>query len=737
MATHAPAPGDPAQRRNPLHGVTLLAMLQALVDHFGWDELGTRLPIRCFTHEPSLPSSLKFLRRTPWARLKVEALYLSMRRQEVRGRSPRRAVAPAVMAFGSWTSPITAELIAGAAIRLGQPAVLDGDIFWTEGRPQEGGRNVLVRCDAHHALTELTPAPLNVRSRVHEYGGGAYVVGPRAAFFVNNADQQIWRVRPREAPQPLTHTEGVRHADLVIDAPRKRLICVREDHRGGPEAIANELVAVDLAHGETTVLHRGSDFCSSPQLNPLATHLAWLTWDHPDMPWDASRLWCAALLEDGGLGPPVAVAGGAQESIFQPSWSPQGELHFVSDCSGWWNLYRWRDAVVQALHPMAADFGTAQWVFGMSTYGFDAGGRIVCTYTDGQRSHLAVLDTGSGSFDLIETDYQKISDVHVGADAAVFIAERSDAPAAVVRLDLRNGALHTLRTSSSAPLDRSLVSVAQPIQFETTWGEQAHAYHYPPTNPQCCGADGERPPLLVLNHGGPTHRTDAGFQWSIQYWTSRGFAVVDVNHRGSTGFGRAYRQRLRGQWGVFDVEDGIAAARHLIERGLADAGRVAIRGASAGGYTTLSALTFHDFYQAGASHYGIGDLEAIARDTHKFESRYLDGLIGPYPQARALYVARSPVHHTDRLSSPMILFQGAQDRAVPPAQAQAMFDAVLAKGLPVALLMFEGEEHGFRRAENIRRALEAELYFYGKVFGFTPAQAIEPVDIRNLPTAAA
>ncbi|MEO5696505.1 MAG: prolyl oligopeptidase family serine peptidase, partial [Burkholderiaceae bacterium] len=456
-------------------------------------------------------------------------------------------------------------------------------------------------------------------------------------------------------------------------------------------------------------------------------------------PWDGTELWCADVRADGNLGTPLCVAGGADESIFQPSWSPAGVLHFVSDRSGSWNLYRWRDGQAVALQPMAAEFGLPQWVFGMSTYGFDARGRIVCTFIERGRSRLAVIDADADAgttFEPIDTPFCAIAGLRVGAGFAVFVGASETAPEAVVRLDLGSRELRTLRQSSRTLLAPAQVSIAEPITFSTEDGLQAHAFFYAPTNPGFRGPDGERPPLIVISHGGPTSATDAAFKWGLQYWTSRGFAIVDVNYGGSTGHGRAYRQRLDGQWGVVDVDDSINAARHLIARGDVDPERVLIRGASAGGYTTLCALTFHDFFKAGASHYGIGDLEALVRDTHKFESRYVDRLVGPYPAAQALYRSRSPINFTDRLTCPMILFQGTEDKAVPPAQAQAMFDAVEAKGLPVACLMFEGEQHGFRRAETIRRALEAELYFYAKVFGFTPADTIEPVDIRNLPAAS-
>ena len=730
-----------AQQRDPLHGLTLEAIVTDLVAHFGWAGLGQRVAIKSFTTDPSIASSLKFLRKTPWAREKVEGLFLFMRREQARAAKleaipPREVV---VAPFGSWASPVTTELIVGETIRLGQLAVLDADIFWTEGRPQEQGRNVLVWCSADGRLQDLTPAPLNVRSRVHEYGGGAFTLGRRAGFFVNDADQQLWRLRAGEEPQALTAEPEKRHADAVIDAQRKRLVCVREDHSAGSGEAVTTIVGIKLSSGASTVLASGHDFYSTPRLSPDGTQLAWLSWDHPNMPWDGTELWLADVLEGGALGEPLKVAGGSGESIFQPAWSPQGELHFASDRSGWWNLYRQRGAALEALCPMAAEFGVPQWAFGMSSYGFDARGRIVCTYWDSGRSRLAVIDAGGDvhgdrpAFEPIETPFCSIRDLQVGADFAVFIGATETSADAVVRIDLNSGAWRVLRASSRAAIAPGFASIAQAISFPTEGGLQAHAFFYAPTNPGFKGPEGERPPLIVVNHGGPTGATDAAFKWPHQYWTSRGFAVVDVNYGGSTGFGRAYRERINGQWGVVDVDDAVNAARYLVQRGDVNAKRMAIRGASAGGYTSLCALTFRSFFQCGASHYGIGDLEALVRDTHKFESRYLDTLIGPYPACQALYRERSPVYFTEQLTAPMILFQGAEDKAVPPAQAQAMFEAVKAKGLPVAYLLFEGEQHGFRRAANIRRALEAELYFYGRIFGFTPADAIEPVTIENLP----
>lgn len=639
---------------------------------------------------------------------------------------------PTPAPFGSWPSPVTAEMIAGATIRLDQVALRGADILWTEGRPQEQGRNVLVRRRADGTLEDLNPAPFNVRTRAHEYGGGAFVALADDVVFSHYDDQQLYRLDAAGEVHPLTRDPHQRYADAVLDAARQRLIAVREDHRAGDIDAVATLVSIALDTGVVEVLVQGHDFFSSPALSPDGRRLAWLGWDHPNMPWDGTELWLADVGADGTLGVPRRVAGGANESIFQPAWSPRGELHFVSDRSGWWNLYRLRGDAVQPLHPMAAEFGAPQWAFGMSMYGFDGRGRIVCTYQQDGWSRLATLDPDSGGFEVVPTPFCAIDGLRIGDDFAVFVGATPTQASALVRLDLRTRAHEVLRASSTAQVDAAYLAIAEPIGFPTEGGLEAHAFFYAPTNRDRCGPPGERPPLIVISHGGPTSATDARFKWSLQYWTSRGFAVVDVNYGGSSGYGRAYRERLNGQWGVVDVDDSINAARFLIARGDVDPERVVIRGGSAGGYTTLCALTFRDFFKAGASHYGIGDLEALVHDTHKFESRYLDRLIGPFPEQQALYRARSPIHHTARLASPMILLQGAEDKAVPPAQAQTMFDVVAAKGLPVAYLLFEGEQHGFRRAATIKRALEAEFYFYGKVFGFTPADPIEPVEIRNL-----
>jgi dipeptidyl aminopeptidase/acylaminoacyl peptidase len=640
---------------------------------------------------------------------------------------------PKVAPYGSWKSPITAEFIASGTIAFGQIALDGEDVYWIETRPAEGGRNVVVRWTPEGGPHDLTPPPFNVRTRVHEYGGGAFLISGESLYFVHFADQRIYRQQGEGAPEAITVGGGLRYADIVLDLMRNRLICVREDHSMTGREPVNSLVAVPLdGQGAGNELVSGNDFYSSPRLSPDGSYLAWLTWNHPNMPWDGAELWLGEVRRDGSLGKREKIAGGPEESILQPEWSPDGVLHFVSDRTGWWNLYRWRQGETEALCPMAAEFGRPPWVFAMSTYGFQSPERIVCSFVREGRWHLRLLDTGSRTLEGIETGYTDIREVRVWAGRVVLSAGSPTEPNSIVRLDLRGEGLEVLRRSSEIDLDPSCFSAPESIQFPTEGGKTAHGFFYAPRNKNYTALSGELPPLLVKSHGGPTAATSTTLLWDIQYWTSRGFAVLDVNYGGSSDCGREYRQRLNGKWGVVDVDDCANGARYLVEKGRVDGKRLAIRGGSAGGYTTLCALTFRNVFRAGASYYGISDLEALVRDTHKFEARYLDRLVGPYPGRQDLYRERSPIHFADRLSCPIIFFQGLDDAVVPPNQAEAMVAALRTKGLPVAYLAFPGEQHGFRQAATIRRALEAELYFYSRVFGFELADPVEPVAIENL-----
>jgi dipeptidyl aminopeptidase/acylaminoacyl peptidase len=635
--------------------------------------------------------------------------------------------------YGSWKSPITSDLIVKGSIGVGMTALDGDDVYWVEMRPSEAGRCVIVRRTPDGQTIDMTPSPLNARTRVHEYGGGEYTVSNGTIYFSNFDDQRLYKQSPNSEPRPLTPAVAMRYADPIVDNRRGRVICVREDHTGGGEAV-NTLVSINAENGEDAkVLASGYDFYSSPRLSPDGRRLAWLAWNHPNMPWDGTELWTGEFAEDGTLTKTEQVAGGLEESIFQPEWSPDGTLYFVSDRSGWWNLYRQQEGVgAQNLHEMEAEFGMPQWVFGMSTYAFESTERLICTYIEKGSSRLASFNPQTLEFQLIETPYTDITYLCAAKGRAVFRAGAPTSPASIVQLDLSTGRTETLRRSNELQIDAGYFSIPQAIEFPTENGRTAHAFFYPPRNRDYAAPEGELPPLLVKSHGGPTSAATTTLALGIQYWTSRGIGVLDVNYGGSTGYGREYRERLRDTWGIVDVDDCANGAGYLVEREEADGQRLMITGGSAGGYTTLCALTFRDRFQAGASHYGVSDCEALAKETHKFESRYLDGLIGPYPLRADLYRERSPIHYVDRLACPVIFFQGLEDKVVLPNQAEMMVEALRAKGLPVAYVPFAGEQHGFRRAENIKRALDGELYFYSRVFGFQLADAVEPVQIDNL-----
>ena len=643
---------------------------------------------------------------------------------------------PQTAPFGTWKSPITPEMIVGETIRLGSFA-LDGDnLYWSEGRPAEGGRNVIVCRTPDGTTHDITEAGFNVRTLVHEYGGGAFLVADGVLYSTNFADQRLYRQRVGvdEHAQPITPDNTLRYADMVLDTPRNRIICICEDHRqpAGTEA-ENLLVSVPLdGVGLALPLARGNSFYASPRLSPDGTQLAWLTWNHPNMPWNGTELWVGTLGADGAITSATLVAGGKEESVFQPEWSPNGVLHFVSDRSGWWNLYRQRDGQIEPLHPMEAEFGEPQWVFGLSLYAFAAEDRIICTYTQHGQWHLASLDITSGTFTEIATPYTFIARVQARGEQVWLTAGSPTEHVAIVQLDLASGTLQTLRRVSNAPINPAYIAIAEPVEFPTTQNRTAYGFYYPPKNQDFIAPTDEKPPLLVKSHGGPVSATTDTLRFDIQYWTSRGFAVLDVNYGGSTGYGRAYRKRLERQWGIVDVEDCINGARSLAARGLVDVNRLMITGGSAGGYTTLCALTFHDVFKAGASHFGISDIKALMEDSHKFEAHDMENLIGPYPERADLYRERSPIHFAEQLSCPVIFFQGLEDKVVPPNQSELMVSALRAKGVPVAYVTFAGEQHGFRKAANIKRALEGEFFFYARVFGYTPADAIEPIVIDNL-----
>jgi dipeptidyl aminopeptidase/acylaminoacyl peptidase len=635
-----------------------------------------------------------------------------------------RSIAP----YGTWPSPISAASLVEQAVRLSDLTVCGDRVYWVEGRPAQAGREVLVCLTSGGQMADVVPAEFSVRTQVHEYGGRCFAVHGRATadsdllVFSNWGDQRLWTLQGAVAPQPLTPEPDLprsdRYADPVISPDGRWVVCVHERHRSDGE-VDNDLVVVSLdpeaADQKPKAIASGHDFYASPRFSPDGSRLTWVTWDHPDMPWDGSELWVAGVEAGGSLGRVEKVAGGRGESITQPRWSPEGVLHYVSDRSGWWNLY---DESGDSLCPAAAEFGQPDWVFGNTTYGFLPDGRLVAVWTAEGGSHIGTVENGRGhpaAFPF--TAYASVSPV---PDGVIAIAGSPVDPPAVVRLDLSSGQFRTLRASREVTVVPATLSRPEPVEFPTAADQVAHALFYPPANADVEGPPDEKPPVIIVIHGGPTSAASAVLNLAVQFWTSRGFAVADVNYRGSSGFGRAYRRLLDGGWGVADVEDCAAVVRWLDRSGRVDGRRALIRGGSAGGFTTLAALAFTEAFAAGASHFGVADLELLARDTHKFESRYLDGLVGPWPAAAEEYRRRSPIYHVDQIKKPLILFQGLEDKVVPPAQAELMYEALRDSGVPVAYLAFEGEQHGFRQADTIIRVTESELLFYGRVLGFQP-----------------
>jgi len=659
------------------------------------------------------------------------------------------------LAYGSWPSPISIEMAVAGALSLREVRLDGDDVYWTEARPDEGGRQVIVRWNEADGPVDVTPPPFNARTMAHEYGGGWYAVDRGTVYFVNLDDGRIYRQARGATPEALTEEGPYRHGDLVVDTRRNRLLCIREDmsavagHEGAESAPPTDgsrgpepqdlLVAVDLATAKVDVLTSGYDFYSTPRPSPDGNSLAWLSWRHPNMPWDGTELWVAGIDDVGMPTEPRLVAGSAEEAVVQPEWAPDGSLVFASDRTGWWNLYRLTaptagsadERTVAALAPMEAEFAGPLWVFGMRWYGIAPDGTVVATAQAEGRDYLWMIPA-SGLPERIEVPDEQIDSLVVGDRRVAFIGSSPTEPRSVVLLDLAIPGRRVLRSAFEVTVDRAYLSQPEQIEFPTTEGDTAYALYYPPTNPGMTAPRSDRPPLVVMTHGGPTALATSALDFGQQVFTSRGFAVVDVNYRGSTGHGREYMRRLDGQWGRFDVDDTVAAARYLAERGDVDPKRMAIRGGSAGGYTTLCALVLHDVFGAGASYYGVGDLEALARFTHKFESRYLDRLVAPYPEGVAVYRERSPIHFIDQITRPVIVFQGEEDMVVPIAQAEELVASLRERRIPHAYLPFAGEGHGFRQAPNMRRSFEAELSFYAQVFGFGLADPIEPVSVEFL-----
>ena len=637
-----------------------------------------------------------------------------------------------VSPYGSWKSPITTEMVALSAIRLDQIEIAEGNIYWSEMRPSEAGRYVIVKHSLDGETSDVNSAPFNARTRVHEYGGGAYKVHKDTIYFTHFNDQRIYKMKSGEKPYPITPNAELRYADFSFDNHRNRIICIREDHREPGKEALNTIVSMSFEGRDPKVVASGNDFYSVPRISPDGTQLAWITWNHPHMPWDKTELWIGKVGDDNSIEKPRRVAGELEESVVQPLWSPDGVLYFISDRRGWWNIYCWDNEEVWPICSLDAEFATPPWVFAQSNYAFSSEHQLICSYTQKGQWYISQCDPKIGKLNEIPITYTQVSALQASEDYIVFIGGSPYEMPSIVKIDLETHSTEVLRRSSEISIDSRYLSEPKSIEFLTENNLTAYAIYYKPNNREYSAPTNTLPPLLVFVHGGPTGATTTTLSMAIQFWTSRGFAVVDVNYGGSSGYGRKYQQRLHGQWGIMDMDDCINAAKYLVQRGEVDKNQLAIRGGSAGGYTTINAVTFRDVFKAGASYYGISDLEVFIQDTHKFESRYLETLIGPYPQRRDLYRNRSAINFLDKLHTPLILFQGLDDKIVPPNQAEVIVKALRKRGIPVAYLAFAGEQHGFRQATNIKRSFEAELYFYSKIFSFTPVEMIEPIEIENL-----
>jgi dipeptidyl aminopeptidase/acylaminoacyl peptidase len=641
---------------------------------------------------------------------------------------------PQIAPYGSWASPVSAEASAKGRVALGDLRGANQKLYWTESLPSAGGKTAVFGMGADGVAAALTPEGSNVRTRVHEYGGAPFVVAGDSVYYSEFTDQRLYRLKAGSNPVPVTPA-GYRYADCSVMTAKHgahSLLCVREDHTD-KSTVRNAVVRLPLPQGGAgDVLFADSDFVAYPRVSPDGRSLAFIAWNHPHMPWDGTELKIAKFSAR-GLETPITVAGSTQESVLEPQWDTDGKLYFISDRSGFWNLYSWSDGRARPVWPKAAEVGGPLWSFGQANYVLLGDGRAVVRFGEKGFDRLAVVNLKNDSARILELPFVAYSHLTpIDSEHIAAMVASATLPRAIVRIDLKNSSAQSLRSAGSALLPPAAVSVAVPIDFPSANGRTAHAFYFPPLNPAYQAPKDSLPPLVTFVHGGPTAQTEPAYSPTIQYWTSRGFGAVDVNYGGSTGFGRAYRRELNGNWGVVDVEDVIAAARYLGSTGRVDSARMAISGGSAGGYTVLVALSTSDVFKAGADYYGVSDMTALAKDTHKFESRYLDSMIGPLPDAQAVYDSRSPLNHLDGFKAPLIVFQGADDPVVPPNQSAKIVEALRARQVPVAYLLYPGEGHGFRKPENIIRSLQSELSFYGQVFGFTPAGDLPPLTIENL-----
>ncbi|MCF6194391.1 MAG: prolyl oligopeptidase family serine peptidase [Kangiellaceae bacterium] len=670
--------------------------------------------------------------------------------------------------YGSWTSSLTAEKLADKGIRYGHMCVDGDDVYWLESRAKEKGRNVLVKCNSNGGISEPLPISYSVRSKVHEYGSGDFLVKEGILYFSNYKDQCIYRfalLNTTIEPQKLTEENSNgedRYADYCLSTNKKYLVCVRERHQDG--RVDNELVCINLSVTEgdrrkgadsLRVIRSGFDFYTFPRFNPQSDRLCCTCWNQPDMPWDAAELWVADFQEGGNIDAAYRITGGHTRAngstqdidlpqrdeqyceknycaIYQPSWDDKSVLHYVSDASGWTNLYSHHDGLLNALTPIDKEFGIPQWSLASSTYAIGKNNKIYAVYIEKGEQFLCQIDTETGKIETLVLPFNEFGEhLLLSEDKLYFRAAGASVNEAIYRYETGSNTLKILSKPNDFPLPEEELSIAQSIEFISAEKRKSYAFYYQPHNIKYQPTDNTNPPLIVMSHGGPTGMTSSSLNAAIQFWTHRGFAVVDVNYGGSTGYGNKYRNSLKGNWGVVDAEDCIAAAQYLVNEGKADKNSLLIRGGSAGGYTTLCALTFHDVFTAGCSRYGVADLESLASDSHKFEARYLDSVVGPYPKEKALYRERSPVHHTEQLSCPILLLQGKDDKVVPPNQAEMMVKVLKEKGIPYAYRLYEGEGHGFRKAETIIDALNSELSFYRQVLEIDDVETNGLIKIKN------
>ncbi len=636
--------------------------------------------------------------------------------------------------YGSWPSAISAESLASSSIRYGHIQTDNGGFYWLQSQPENNGRQTILCYQADAEVKDVIPADYSVRSRLHEYGGGDFAVHDGTIVFANDADQRLYclsdGVIRALTPEP-AYRHGLRYSDMHFHPSGEWLVAVRERHpeNHDPQAVINDIVSIDITSGTVTQLISGDDFYAYPRIAHSGDDIAWVSWNHPDMPWDNTTLYRAKVSKT-AVSDVTAYMEQDEEAIYQPSWCPDGELHFVSDRSNWWNIYSLRDNLLNALTPMVAEFGFPMWQLGIRSYQFLSDDRIAALISHDGYEQLCIVETDSGHIvpcDLPFCYFQ--SGIQLEGDTLYFIAAADNLSTAVYRYDYITGVLNCI-SGQPEPANKA-ISRAQSMYFPTANDERAHAFFYQPLNSDFAASEAEKPPVIVMIHGGPTGATSAAYQTAIQFWTSRGFAVIDVNHRGSTGFGRAYRNALRFQWGITEVEDCIAVIDHLISEQLIDPDRVAIRGGSAGGYTVYRALQSSDRFKAGMSRYGVADLTALAKDTHKFELRYLDRLIGAYPEQAERYQELSPLNHSDKFSCPLLLLQGDEDAIVPPSQSIAMAEALNSKGIPHQLVILEGEQHGFRQKHNVIKALELELNFYRQVFAIAADETLAELQLEH------